>query len=145
MPETRREILERHAQAAEAQVEVSERLLECLQRPEKDRKRHELQLAYARPPSRFLHGEKGLRAMARIPGFAALFLEKPVPESHLLRAEGRDGGSYTILRCPCGAHTVLGRPPIDECTNSCGRFFLVGRDDVWVHRFARPDSDEPPS
>jgi hypothetical protein len=134
----RDQLLQRQVQAAETQAQLSQRLVEALERPEKARRRAELDITFASSPRRFLNGESGLRAMAKIPGFAALFADKIVPESHLLQVDGRHGEPYTILRCVCGAHTVLKAASVDECSGACGRWFLSGRRSIYVHKFAQP-------
>jgi len=103
-------------------------------------------------PKRVLAGARGALMMLRVfPGMAGLFTTT-VPESHLLSVVGRDLQLWQLVRCTCGAGTVLGdRDPrvvgarssgVDSCSGGCGRAFLLGKRAVFVHRFGREDWDD---
>lgn len=70
----------------------------------------------------------------RLWGSPGLFA-RVVPSEHVLTACGRDGLTYLLVVCPCGAESVLVAAAFTECRGECGRFFLSVGDEVRVHRF----------
>ena len=127
------------------------RLADVFERQEAEKRRRELEgrNPLFPPPFRMMAGARGASTMLKVfPGFAGLFTAV-VPESHLLGCTDRSGMLWQLVRCTCGAGTVLGDRDrrvvgfrscnVDACSAGCGRVFLVGQNRVFVHRFARED------
>jgi hypothetical protein len=131
------------------------RLADVFERDELEKRRREMQAERSPlfpPPKRVLAGARGASMMLEVfPGMAGLFTTV-VPDSHLLGCTARDGELWQLVRCTCGAGTVLGdrdsrvvgfrSPNVDSCSGDCGRAFLVGEKQVFVHRFAKENWDD---
>lgn len=126
----------------ERQISALERIGAMLARGERrahDRRQEERfreQKAALPPLRRVFAGERGTKLMiTAIPGFLALW-EKVVPGRFVDGVcDLQSGREWPLLRCPCGASTVLDEMAPIECVGGCGRWFLWTGDLVRVHNF----------
>ncbi len=125
-------MVEASERQARALGELAEVARDALQRERELEERYH-RAALRHPLRRMFGGEQGAVALIRsIPGFAGLWTYS-VPASQLEVVRARDGGTWVLVSCGCGARPILAVGALADC--GCGRWYLHAGKTIRVKNF----------